>query len=171
LAAMPKWKGPRKRSDREQHFFCLLLSTPTPRGLWFFGLPSIDFYTQRSFANDFYARGCVLYCAYGIWRRSIRSILSHRQRRGVLTGGSTAARSCRHVHEEGARPYRAQRRGVLTGGSTAARSCSYVRQESAHTCQGRALWDGVMTMPMSYSNYSTSWRRFTPRWLGPNIVK
>jgi hypothetical protein len=108
-----------------------------------------------------------------VWHleESIRSILSHRQRRGVLTGGSTAARSCRHVHEEGARPYRAQRRGVLTGGSTAARSCSYVRQESAHTCQGRALWDGVMTMPMSYSNYSTSWRRFTPRWLGPNIVK
>jgi hypothetical protein len=25
-------------------------------------------------------------------------------------------------------------------------------------------------MPTSYSNYSASWRRFTPRWLGPNIV-
>jgi hypothetical protein len=35
----------------------------------FFGLPSIDFYTQRSFANDFYARGCVYTLAYGIWRR------------------------------------------------------------------------------------------------------
>jgi hypothetical protein len=45
-----------------------------------------------------------------------------------------------------------------------------VRQEGAHTYQGSALRDGVLKMPTSYSNYSASWRRFTPRWLGPNIV-
>ena len=122
---------------------------------------------------------CVVHAAPRVHSCCLVPQLHIRRRRGVeYTGRCRAAmwsthvhtryvshRSCSHVHKECACPYMARRRSVATG-----ESCSHMHKECAHTFQGSAWRDGVLKMPASNSNYSASWRRFTPRWLGPNIV-